>query len=122
MARLSLTAVSQPKTGASAPLNITSLIAAGVLGANTGVSFVNTGREVLYVLSGVTATTANVNIGATIEGQAVAAIPLTLHASSTDVIGPFPTDENQPGGLIFVDFVAPANVTGVALLQNAGVY
>lgn len=121
MARLSMTATQQPKTGSTAPVNLSSLLTAGTLGSNTGVSFSNTGREVLYVQSGATATTANVQIGTTIEGQAVTALSLTLHASSIDVIGPFPTDENQAGGLIYVDFAAAADVTGVALVQNAGV-
>jgi hypothetical protein len=237
MARLSLTATAQPKTGSAAPLNVSSLIAAGALGANTGVSFVNTGREVLYVqlpqlapplaptvatattggtvaagtylveisyvnaagettasavaaitTTGATSTitinspaatgtatgwyayvtqaggssltrqqtagnptaigtnltitapptssglapavsntatgtsTALVNIGTTVEGQAVTAITLNPAASAISVIGPFPTDENQPGGLIYVDFGTPTNVIGVALLQNAGVF
>lgn len=121
MARLSMTATPQPKTGSSAPVNLTSLLAAGTLGSDTGVSFQNTGREVLYVQSGASATTANVQIGTTIEGQAVTAISLTLVASDIVMIGPFPADENQPGGLIYVDFTTPADVTGVALVQNAGV-
>lgn len=121
MTRLSMTATQQPKTGASAPLNLTTLLAAGTLGSNTGVSFVNTGREVLYVQSGVAATTASVQIGTTIEGQPVTAFSLSLHASDIDIIGPYPADENQPGGLIFVDFGTAADVTGVALVQNAGV-
>lgn len=121
MARLALTPTAQPKTGSAAPVNLTSLLAAGTLGSNTGVSFTNTGREVLYVQSGATATTANVAVGTTIEGQTVPAIPLTLHASAVDMIGPFPTDENQPSGQIYVDFAAAANVTGVALVQNGGV-
>lgn len=122
MARLALTPTAQPKTGATAPLNVTALLTAGTLGSNTGVSFANTGREVLHVQSGGTATVANVQVGTTIEGQAVPAIALNLHASSVDQIGPFPTDENQAGGLIYVDFTTPANVTGVALVQNAGVF
>lgn len=121
MARLAMTATAQPKTGSTAPVNLSSLLTAGTLGADTGVSFANTGREVLYVQSGATATTAQVNIGTTVEGQVVPAISLTLHASSIDMIGPFPTDENQPGGLIYVDFTAPSDVTGVALVQNSGV-
>jgi hypothetical protein len=122
MARLALTPAAQPKTGSGAPLNLTSQLTAGALAGNSGVSFTNTGREVLYVQSGATATIANVQIGTTIEGQAIPAIALNLHTSAVDVIGPFPTDENQPGGLIFVDFATPANVTGVALVQNGGVF
>lgn len=121
MARLSMTPTAQPKTGSGAPVNLSSLLTGGPLGSNTGVSFSNSGREVLYVQSGATATTASVQIGTTIEGQAVSAISLTLHANGIDVIGPFPPDENQAGGLIYVDFATPADVTGVALMQNSGV-
>lgn len=120
MTLLSLTATQQPKTGSSAPVNLTSLMAAGTLGANTGVSFVNTGREVLFVNTAVGGSTCTVAIGTTIEGQAVASITPTLTASAIGVIGPFPADENQPGGTIQVTFGTPANVT-VALMQNAGV-
>ncbi|MFE2407124.1 hypothetical protein ACFXDE_02135 [Kitasatospora sp. NPDC059408] len=237
MTRLSLTATAQPKTGSASPLNLTSLLNATTLGANTGVSFTNTGREVLHVQLGQltsptapsvsTATTGGtvaagtyqvevsytntagetvasasasvtttgststitvtspaaagnatgwyayvtqasgasytrqqtagsptaigtnltltapptntglapqssnssagsstviVNIGTTIEGQPVSAITASLATNATNVVGPFPTDENQPGGLIFVDFGTPASVTGVALLQNSGVF
>lgn len=121
MARLTLTPTQLPKTGASAPLNITSLIAAGTLGSNTGVSFANSGREFLALTMGSSASTAIVNIGTTVEGQAVTSITFNPTVSVTSIIGPFPADENQPGALIFVDFGTPANVTGVALLQFVGV-
>ncbi|MEV7770584.1 hypothetical protein [Kitasatospora sp. NPDC086791] len=237
MARLALTATSQPKTGSASPLNLTSLLASGTLGANTGVSFVNTGREVLHVAVGQlapptapsvsTATTGGtvaagtyqvevsytnasgetvasasssvtttgststitvtspaasgnatgwyayvtqaggasytrqqtlgsptaigtnltltaaptnsgaapqasnttagsstviVNIGTTIEGQPVTAITASLASNAVNVVGPFASDVNQPNGQIYVDFGTPASVTGVALLQNAGVF
>jgi hypothetical protein len=117
---LSLTATQQPKTGSGAPVNLTALMAAGTLGANTGVSFTNTGREVLFVNVAVGGSTCSIAIGTTIEGQAVAPITPTLTASAVNVLGPFPADENQPGGLMTITFGTPANVT-VALLQNAGV-
>lgn len=121
MARLTLTATPQPRTGASAPLNLTTLIAAGSLGANTGVSFTNSGREVLAVTVGGTSTAGTVNIGVTIEGQSVTPITVTFPASGTSIIGPFASDINQAGGIVTLDFGTAANVTGVALLQNAGV-
>lgn len=120
MTLLSLTATAQPRTGSSAPVNLTALMAAGTLGGNTGVSFVNTGREVLYANVASGGSTGSVAIGTTIEGQPVTAIPLTLTSSAVNVIGPFPADENQPGGTITVTFGTPANVT-CALLQNSGV-
>lgn len=121
MSLLTLTASQFPKTGAGAPLNLTALLTAGTLGANTGVSFVNTGREVLFVLMGSSSSTCSIAIGTTIEGQAVAALTPTLTTSATNIIGPFPSDENQPGGLINITFGTPANVTGVALCQFIGV-
>jgi hypothetical protein len=237
MTRLTLTPTIQPKTGVAAPLNLSSLLAAGVLGTNTGVSFTNTGREVLHVQlgqliapaapsvstattggtvaagtyqvevsytntagetvasasasvtttgatstitvtsppaignatgwyayvtqaggtgytrqqtagaptaigtnltltapptsSGLAPQTSNssagsstviVNIGTTIEGQPVSAITAALATNAVNIVGPFPMDENQPGGLIYVDFGTPASVSGVALIQNAGVF
>lgn len=120
MTLLSLTATPQPKTGAGAPLNLTALLAAGTLGSNTGVSFTNTGREVLYVSTAVGGSTCTVAIGTTIEGQSVASLTPTLTASTIGILGPFPADENQPGGTMTITFGTPANVT-VALVQNAGV-
>ncbi|NUQ95291.1 MAG: hypothetical protein HOY79_01570 [Streptomyces sp.] len=121
MANLSLTATAFPKTGASAPLNLTSLLTAGSLGANTGVTWSNTGREILCVQLGASASTCQILIGTTIEGQAVASLTPTLVTSAINVIGPFPSDEQGPGGVMTVTFGTPANVTGVALLQFIGV-
>lgn len=120
MTLLTLTPTPQPRTGSSAPVNLTSLMAAGTLGSNTGVSFVNTGREVLFVNVAAGGSTCSIAIGTTIEGQAVASLTPTLTASAINVIGPFPSDENQPGGTMTITFGTPANVT-VALLQNSGV-
>jgi hypothetical protein len=120
MSLLTLTSSQFPKTGAAAPLNLTSLMAAGTLGANTGISFSNTGREVLFVNVATGGSTCSIAIGTTIEGQAVAPLAPTLSASAVEVLGPFPTDENQPGGLINITFGTPANVT-VALCQFVGV-
>jgi hypothetical protein len=117
---LTLTPTQYPKTGASAPLNLTTLMAAGVIGANTGVSFVNTGREVLYLNVASGGSTCSIAIGTTIEGQAVSPLTPILTASAIEVLGPFPADENQPGGLINITLGTPANVTA-ALLQFIGV-
>ena len=120
MALLALTPTAQPKTGATAPLNLTALLAANILGANTGVSFTNSGREVLYVNVAAGGSTILVQIGGTIEGQPVTQITLTPTASTIAIVGPFQSDENQPGGTINVNFGTSANVTSVALVQNAG--
>jgi hypothetical protein len=66
--------------------------------------------------------TVTVDIGTTVESEAVTGIPLTLISGVGNVIGPFPADENQPGGTTMnVDFGTPIQVTGVALLQNVAV-
>lgn len=120
MARLALTPA--PTTRLTA-LNLTDLIAAGVIGANTGVSFSNSGRELLVVTVAAGGSTCTVFIGTTIEGSAVASLTPTLTASKTQILGPFPADVNQTGanaGQVFVDFGTTANVT-VALVQFVGV-
>jgi hypothetical protein len=118
---LTLTPIQLPKTGAAAPLNLTALLTAGALGANTGVTWSNTGRESLFVQVGATTSTCSIAIGTTIEGQAVAPLTPVLVANSINVIGPFPTDEESSNGMISVAFGTPANVTGVSLLQSVGV-
>lgn len=120
MARLALTATRL--TGAPTPQQITDLIAAGTLGSNTGVSFSNSGAELLLVTVGAGGSTCSVNIGTTVEGSQPPALTPTLTASKTHVFPPFPRDFNQTGasaGQVFVDFGTPANVT-VALLQFIG--
>lgn len=120
MTLLSLTATQQPRTGSSAPVNLTTLMAAGTLGSNTGVTFTNTGREVLFVNVASGGSTCSIAIGTTIEGQPVTALTPTLTASAINVLGPFPSDENQPGAIMQITFGTTANVT-CALLQNVGV-
>lgn len=120
MSLLTLTPTQLPRTGAAAPLNLTSLMAAGVIGSNAGVTWSNTGREFLVVNVATGGSTASVVIGTTIEGQAVAPITLTLTASAINIIGPFPSDETLNGQMT-VNFGTPANVSGIALTQYVGV-
>lgn len=119
MSLLTLTPSQLPMTGAAAPLNLTTLAAAGTLGSNTGVTWSNTGREFLVVNVASGGSTCSIAIGTTIEGQPVAPLTPTLVSSAWNVIGPFPTDE-EVGGMIQVTFGTPANVT-VALVQFVGV-
>jgi hypothetical protein len=118
MTLLTLTPTQLPRTS-SAPLNLTTLVAAGTLGSNTGVTWANTGREFLAVTVTSGGSTCSVAIGTTIEGQAVSPISLTLTSSATNLIGPFATDETLAGAMT-VNFGTPANVT-VALVQYVGV-
>lgn len=91
----------------------------------TGFQFSNTGREVAAIINGATASNYTINIGTTIEGQAVAAITGALPTSNTDPIffGPFPSDFNQKDGLnsVYIDLSSVATVT-VAVFQIVGVY
>lgn len=103
-------------------LNLTDLIAAGTLGSNTGVSYSNSGQQFLAVAVASGGSTCTLNIGTTIEGQAVASLSITLTASKTQLLPPFHADVNQTGanaGQVWVDFGTPANVT-VALVQFQG--
>jgi hypothetical protein len=123
MSLLTLTPTQQPKTSAAAPLNLTTLLAAGGIGSNTGVEWVNSGREVLYVQQGTAASTVVVSIGTEVEGEPVTSITFAGTANDILVIGPFNADEEfQPSDLIEVTFGTPANISGVALLQNVGTY
>jgi hypothetical protein len=120
MSLLTLTPTQLPRTGSAAPLNLTSLMTAGVIGANTGVTWTSTGREFLVINVATGGSTASVVIGTTIEGQAVSPISLTLTPTAINTFGPFPTDETL-NGVMTVNFGTPANITGIALVQYVGV-
>lgn len=91
----------------------------------TGFQWSNTGREVVAIVNGATASNYTINIGTTIEGQAVTAITGALPTSNTDPIffGPFPRDFQQNDGLnsIYIDLSSVATVT-VAIFQMPGVF
>jgi hypothetical protein len=119
---LNLTPTSEAKPGqAAAPLDLTALLTAGVVGANTGVTFVNSGKETLYVQMGTAVSTIVVTIGSTVEGQGVSSITYSgLVASHIYEIGPFNSDFDGAASVVTVTFGTPANVAGVALVSNAG--
>lgn len=87
----------------------------------TGVQWQNTGREVLAVINGATASTATLNIGSTIEGQAVTPFTVVLPTNNTvpQFLAPLDHYFTQPDGNIYVDLSSVATVT-VALLQLPG--
>lgn len=92
----------------------------------TGFQWSNTGREVVAIINGATASNYTISIGTTIEGQAVAAIgPTALPTSNTDPIffGPFNRDFQQNDGLnsIFIDLSSVVSVT-VAIFQMPGAF
>ena len=122
MTFMTLTATPQPRaTESSTPLNLTTLLAAGSIGSNTGVEFANDNRSVLFVEQGTAASTVVVAIGATVEGEPVTSITYAGAASDILMIGPFDDIEDvEPGDLIQVTFGTPANIAGVALISNSG--
>jgi hypothetical protein len=124
MTTMTLIATPQPRAGNGAtPLNLTTLLAAGGLGSNTAVEWVNSGREVLYIQQGTAKSDFTVSIGTTVEGQPVSSITYTGVAGAIQFIGPFNEDfEVQPGSLVVVTFATAANVTGVTLVANVGAF
>ncbi|SRR5579883_1450534 len=89
----------------------------------TGVSWSNTGREILLVNLGATATTETENIGVSVLGQAVTALTVTPGTSAITPYGPFPSAFNQPSSgtnQVWIDFSSVTSLT-VALLQMPGV-
>jgi hypothetical protein len=122
MTFMTLTATPQARAGnGNVPLNLTTMLAAGALGSNSGVEWVNGNREVLYIQQGTAKSDFTLSVGTTIEGQSVQSITYTGVANDIQFIGPFDSlfDVN-PGDFIQVTFATPANVTGVALVSNSG--
>ncbi len=90
----------------------------------TGVQWQNTGREVLAVINGATASTYTVNVGTTFAGHTVSADgPTALPVSNTapQFLGPWDRYYNDASGNINIDLSSVATVTAV-LLQLPGVY
>lgn len=87
----------------------------------TGFNYANTGREIVAVINGATASTYTVNIGATVSGQAVTAITGNLPTSQTDpqFYGPFPLTFNQSDGTVWFDCGTVTTVT-VAIFLPVG--
>lgn len=90
----------------------------------TGMQFPNTGKEVVEIINGGTASNYTVNVGTQVGGHTVAGDgPTACPVSNTapQRLGPFPTYYNQPGtGLVQIDFSSVATVT-VAVTQRPGV-
>ncbi len=115
-----LTLTATPVTKA-APLNLTALLTS--LGANTGVLFTNTGRELLLVSVGATPTTPTSDIGLTIQGQTVPGVSGgALATTAISCLGPYPSQFNKTDGTyeVEIDFSSNTSVL-VALIQMVGV-
>jgi hypothetical protein len=95
------------------------------LTGSTGISWSNTGAEVVWIINGATASNYTINIGATVLGQAVAAFgPTACPVSNTaaQALGPFSAQYNQADGKnsVYIDFSSVATVT-VAIVRMPGV-
>lgn len=115
MSRLALTPTATAYAGVAQSLT--------ALTGFTGVSWNSTGREILVVSVGSTATTITGNVGSTVLGQAVTAFSWTPATTQTTYYGLFPSAFNEPSSgtnAIYLDFSAVTNVS-VMLLQVQGV-
>lgn len=121
MARKDFTGLVQQFTGQLGTLLVPTFTA---LTGFTGIQYPNTGRELVAIINGATASTYTINIGATVAGQAVTPIgPTACPVSNTapQFLGPFPASFDQPGGnLVTIDFSSVVSVT-IAILQLPGV-
>ncbi len=85
------------------------------LGSNTGLTFANSGREWVEVVTTGTGTTVTQKIGKTVQSQTVTS-PTTTVAATTPApvkFGPFPSDYNLPGTkTVELDF---SSATGVSV-------
>ncbi len=115
--------------GGGSPLDLLAELTASALGSNTGITFPNTGHEVVFVQTGSAgSTTVTSQIGTTIEGQTVPGVaPASAQAASKILAyGPYPSayDSPQSDGeeIVEVDFGTPASVTGVIVVRQTGVY
>jgi hypothetical protein len=89
----------------------------------TGVSWNSSGREILVVSIGATATTLTGNIGSSVLGQAVTPFTWSPASSAVTYYGLFPSTFNEPSSgtnAIWIDFSQVVNVS-VQLLQIQGV-
>jgi hypothetical protein len=93
------------------------------LGTNTGLTFPNTGREWIEVVTTGTTTTVTEKIGKTVQGQTPPGIAVVIAATTPAPVklGPFPADFNLPGtSTVELDFSANTGVS-VALFRMPGV-
>lgn len=118
MARLTVTP--QPFTKAGSLLVPTY----ATVGANTGIQWSSTGREVLAIINGATASTYTINYAPVYGGAVVTPITGNCPTSNTtpQFLGPFNAffTQNDGNNDIYIDFSVGTTVT-VAVLQMPGV-
>jgi len=101
-------------------LDLTALLATPTA---TTLQFTNTGRETLYVAAGASAETVTVDVGALVDGQAVANFSaVTLTSGHTVLFGELHSVLDQSGtSTVQVTLSTITSIT-VALVQSVGVY
>ena len=83
-----------------------------------GVSFRNSGRQVVHIKNGsASSITITEKIGRTVQGQAVTAPTATIAAGAEKFFGPYPDDYEQPDGTenVYLDISAVTTVTVACL-------
>lgn len=120
MARLNMSSLIQqfPKSGAALNPTYTALT------GSTGIQWSSTGREVLAIINGATASNYTINYAPGYNGAVVTPITAACPTSNTAPVflGPFNAyfTQNDGNGSVYIDFSSVATVT-VAVLQMPGV-
>lgn len=114
------TLTATPLVPDGAGLDVTALLAAP---GSTTLTFNNTGQQLLAVSAAASAETVTVDIGALVEGQAVANFTsVTLTSGHLSLFGPFHSVDDQSGSTnMQVTLSTTTNIT-VALISTVGVY
>ena len=101
-------------------VNLTSAFTAAT---QTTIQFPNSGNEVLYVNNGDSgAHTVTVDIGATVDGQAVTNFDaVSVAAGDIAMFGPFRAVLNQPGGTTMQVVLDATTSVTLALIRNTPV-
>lgn len=113
----------QPLTvGGASPTDLTTALAASLLGSNTGILFPNDLRSIVIVQA-TAATTVTSEIGVTVEGESVPGVPGNIAAAGIYLYAPYPSqfDKQDGTGDVEVDFGTPASVGGVVVVHIPGV-
>ena len=125
MSLLALTPIDLTPGGAT-PTDLTAALTASPLGSNTGVTFPNTGREIVIVQTNATgASIQTSDIGTTVQGQTVPGIASPSQAASDiSIYGPYPSQFDKQDGTddVEIDFGTEADIAGVVVLRLPGVY
>lgn len=120
MSRKDMSALIQQFPKAGSLLNPTYTVLTGF----TGIQWSSTGREVLAIINGGTASNYTINYAPAFGGAVVTPITAACPVSNTapQFLGPFNNyfTQNDGNGSVYIDFSSVATVT-VAVLQMPGV-